>query len=107
LPDNEQEEKEEILLTVPTELTKPKSPSKSRSSQIKTKSSRRLKRDEISSVLSKQMGRQIVQIDKIDLLRTVQSQVKQLQSQLSQIQKITTKRNFPTSSTPLRKKGRR
>jgi hypothetical protein len=111
LPDNEQEEKEEILLTVPTELTKPKSKpksqSKSRSSKIKTKSSRR-KQDEISSVLSKQMGRQTMQIDKIGLLlRTVQSQIKQLQSQLSQIQKIMTKRNFPTSSTPLRKKGRR
>lgn len=112
LPDNEQEEKEEILLTVPTEPTKPKSKpksqSKSRSSKIKTKSSRRRKRDEISSVLSKQMGRQTMQIDKIGLsLRTVQSQIKQLQSQLSQIQKIMTKRNFPTSSTPLRKKSRR
>lgn len=110
LPDNEQEEKEEILLTAPTELTKPKSKpkltSKFRSSKMKTKSSRRRQRDEISSAyLSKQMGRQTMQIDKIGLLlRTLQSQIKQLQSQLTQIQKIITKKKFATAATPLRKK---
>jgi hypothetical protein len=111
LPENEEEEKEEILLTAPTEVTKPKPKSKSsskfRSSKMsKTKSSRMRQRDDISSAyLRKQMGRQTMQIDKIGLmLRTLQSQIKQLQNQLAQIQKIMIKKNFATASTPLRKK---
>jgi hypothetical protein len=101
LPENEEEEKEEILLTAPNvELAKPKpkpklkSSSKFKSSKMSmTKSSRMRQRDDISSAyLMKQMGRQTNQIDKIGLLlRSLQSQIKQLQNQVAQIQKIMTK----------------
>ena len=118
LPENEEEEKEEILLTAQTvNATKPKFlPSAAKPSRMR-------RRDKISSSgVKKQLERQRNQIDKIRLLvqsirndtksiqeqpkliKQVQSQIKQLQNQIAQIQKIMTKKNFAPASTLLRKK---
>ncbi|MFZ0895348.1 MAG: hypothetical protein WAZ77_12680 [Candidatus Nitrosopolaris sp.] len=116
LPENEQEEKEEILLTAPTvELPKPKM------SSSKAKSSRR-RRDKISSVdVRKMLEKQTTQIDKIrlmlqsirkdskstqaqpKLLKQLRSQINKLQNQLAQIQKIITKKSIATATTSRKK----
>jgi hypothetical protein len=98
LPENEAEEKEEILLTSTTgpETTKSKAPSLS----SKTKSSsKRVQPTEMNLTgVSKQLDKQTVQIDKIRLMlqsiqtrtKTIERQpelIKQLQSQIKQIQK--------------------
>ncbi len=121
LPGNEEEEKEKILLpsTTAAKITKPKvSSSKGKSS------SRKRRRDETSSAdTTKQLQRQATQLDKITimlhsiqkdikstkgqskLINQLQSQVKQLRTQMSQIQKMT-KRNFTTATISSRKKIR-
>src|SRR4249920_3880293 len=64
LPGNEEEEKEEILLTAPTV-----EPAKSKMSSSKAKSSRTRRRDATSSTdLKKHLERQTTQIDKIRLM---------------------------------------
>lgn len=119
MPENEEEEKEEILLTASTlEKAKPKM-----SSSSKAKSSRMPRRNKISSTyVRKQLERQTAQIDKIrpmlqsilkdtkftqgqsKLIKQLQSQIKQLQNQLTQIQKIITKKGFAIGTTTSRKK---
>jgi hypothetical protein len=118
LPENEEEEKEEILLpsTITAKPTKPKvSSSKSKSS------SRKRRRDETSSAdTTKQLERQATQLDKITimlhsiqndmkstkgqskLINQLQSQIKQPRTQISQIQKIA-KRNFTTAISSRKK----
>jgi hypothetical protein len=119
LPENEEEEKEEILLpsTTAAKTTKRKV------SSPKGKSSRKRRRDETSSAdTTKQLERQATQLDKITimlhsiqkdmkstkgqskLINQLQSQVKQLRTQMSQIQKNIAKRNFTTATIPSRKK---
>jgi hypothetical protein len=117
-PENEQEEKEEILLTPSSvELAKLKT------SSSKAKSSRTQRQDEISSAnMRKLLERQTAQIDKIrlmlqfirkdtkstqgqpKLIRRLESQIKLLQNQLVQIQKIITKKSVATSTSRSRKK---
>jgi hypothetical protein len=123
LPENEEEEKEEILLSTTTaaKTTTPKvSSSKGKSS------SRKRRRDETSSAdTSKQLKRQATQLDKITimlhsiqkdmkstkgqskLINQLQSQIRQLRTQMSQIQKNIAKRNFTTATISSRKKMRR
>ena len=120
LPENEEEEKEEILLapTTAAKITKPKvSSSKGKSS------SRKRRRDETSSAdTTKQLKRQATQLDKITimlhsiqkdmkstkgqskLINQLQSQIKQLRTQMSQIQKNIPKRNSTTATISSRKK---
>ena len=119
LPENE-EEKEEILLPSATaaKTTKPKvSSSKGKSP------SRKRRRNETSSAdTAKQLERQATQLDKITimlhsiqkdkkstkgqskLINQLQSQIKQLRTQMSQIQKNIAKRNFTTGTISSRKK---
>jgi hypothetical protein len=118
LAENEQEEKEEILLTAPSV-----EPAKPKMSSSKAKSSRTRRRDEISSpYVRKMLERQTSHIDKIrlmlqsirkdtkstqgqpKLIKQIQSQMKLLQNQLTQIQKIITKKRIATSATRSRKK---
>ena len=119
LPENEEEEKEEILLpsTTAAKITKPK--------VSKGKSSRKRRRDETSSAdTTKQLQRQETQLDKITimlhsiqkdikstkgqskLINQLQSEIKQLRTQMSQIQKNIAKRNFTTATISSRKKIR-
>ncbi|MGC1928711.1 MAG: hypothetical protein WA667_07025 [Candidatus Nitrosopolaris sp.] len=120
LPENEEEEKEEIPLpsTIAAKTTKPKvSSSKGKSS------SQKRRRDETSSAdTTKQLKRQATQLDKITimlhsiqkdmkstkgqskLINQLQSQIKQLRTQISQIQKNIAKRNFTTATVSSRKK---
>jgi hypothetical protein len=114
LPENEEEEKEEILLPITTaaKTTKPKV-----SSPKGKSSSRKRRRDETSSAdTTKQLERQATQLDKITimlhsiqkdmkstkgqskLINQLQSQIKQLGTQMSQIQKNIAKRNFTTAT---------
>jgi hypothetical protein len=98
LPENEAEEKEEILLTSTTgpETTKPKAPSLS--SKTKSSSKRVQPKEMNLTGVSKQLDKQTAQIDKIRLMlqsiqtrtKTIERQpelIKQLQSQIKQIQK--------------------
>jgi hypothetical protein len=117
LPENE--EKEEILLpsTTAAKTTKRKV------SSPKGKSSRKRRRDETNSAdTTKQLERQATQLDKITimlhaiqkdmkstkgqskLINQLQSQIKQLRTQMSQIQKNIAKRNFTTAIISSRKK---
>ena len=117
LPENEEEE--EILLpsTTAAKTTKRKV------SSPKGKSSRKRRRDETSSAdTTKQLERQATQLDKITimlhsiqkdmkstkgqsiLINQLQSQIKQLRTQMSQIQKNIAKRNFTTATISSRKK---
>lgn len=109
LPENEEEENEEILLTARTvEKAKPKM-----SSLSKAKSSRMRRRVEISSAsVREQLERQTTQIDKIrsmlqslvketkstqgqsKLIKQLQSQLKKLQNQVTQIHKTIAKKVF-------------
>lgn len=105
LPENEQEEKEEILLTAPTvELPKPKM------SSSKTKSSRTRRRDATTQINKIRLMLQSIRKDtksiqgQPKLIKRLQSQIKLLQNQLAQIQKIITKKGFATTTTPSRKK---
>jgi hypothetical protein len=119
LPENEEEEKEEILLpTTPVKTTKPKV------SSSKGKSSLGRRRwDETSSTgTTKQLERQATQLDKITimlhsiqkdmkstkgqskLINQLRSQIKQLQTQMSQIQKNIPKRNSTAATISSRKK---
>ena len=116
LPGNEEEEKEELPLpsTTAAKITKRKvSSSKGKSSSGKRR------RDESSSA-----ERQATQIDKITimlhsiqkdikstkgqskLINQLQSQIKQLRTQMSQIQKNIAKRNFTATTISSRKKIR-
>jgi hypothetical protein len=118
LPENEQEEKEEILLT--SSIVEPAKP---KTSSSKAKSSRTRGRDEISSAdVRKVLERQTTQIDKIrlmlqsirkdtksiqeesKLIKRLESQIKLLQNQLAQIQKIIKKKSVATSTSRSRKK---
>ena len=118
LPENEEEEKEEILLTVPTV-----EPAKPKKSSFKAKSLRARRRDTTSSTgLKKELERQATQIDNIrrtlqyirkdtkstqgqpKLLKQLQSQIKKLQNQLTQIQKIITKKTIATATNVKEKK---
>jgi hypothetical protein len=98
LPENEAEEKEEILLTSTTgpETTKPKA--SSLSSKTKSSSKRVQPKEMNLTGVSKQLDKQTAQIDKIRLMlqsiqtrtKTIERQpelIKQLQSQIKQIQK--------------------
>jgi len=118
LPENDEEENENILLTSRTlEKAKPKM-----SSRSKTRSSR-LRRVEIKSAnVRDQLERQTAQIDKIrsmlqallketkstqgqsKLIKQLQLQVKKLQNQVTQIQKSIAK-SFRINTTPARKKN--
>lgn len=120
LPENEEEEEnEEILLTARTvEKAKPKM-----SSLSKAKSSRMRRRVEISSAsVREQLERQTTQIDKIrsmlqslvketkstqgqsKLIKQLQSQLKKLQNQVTQIHKTIAKKSLPIVTTAARKK---
>lgn len=119
LPENEEEENEEILLTARTvEKAKPKM-----SSLSKAKSSRMRRRVEISSAsVREQLERQTTQIDKIrsmlqslvketkstqgqsKLIKQLQSQLKKLQNQVTQIHKTIAKKSLPIVTTAARKK---
>jgi hypothetical protein len=118
LPENEEEEKEEILL--PTTVVKPTKP---KVSSNKRKSSLGRRRDETNSAgTTKPLQRQATQLDKITimlhsiqkdmkstkgqskLINQLQSQIKQLRTQMSQIQKNIAKRNFTTATISSRKK---
>jgi hypothetical protein len=118
LPENEQEEKEEILLT-PSNVE----PAKPKTSSSKAKSSRTRRRDETSSAnVRKMLERQSTQIDKIrimlqsirkdtkstrgqpKLIKMLESQIRLLQNQLAQIQKIMIKKSVATSTSRSRKK---
>ena len=117
LPENEEEE--EILLpsTTAAKTTKRKV------SSPKGKSSRKRRRDETSSAdTTKQLKGQATQLDNITimlhsiqkdmkstkgqskLIHHLQSQIKQLRTQMSQIQKNIAKRNFTTATISSRKK---
>jgi hypothetical protein len=118
LPENEEEEKEEILLpTTVVKTTKPKV------SSNKRKSSLGRRRDETNSAgTTKPLQRQATQLDKITimlhsiqkdmkstkgqskLINQLQSQIKQLRTQMSQIQKNIAKRYFTTATISSRKK---
>ncbi|MGB8937630.1 MAG: hypothetical protein WCC17_21275 [Candidatus Nitrosopolaris sp.] len=115
LPENEEEEKEEILLpsTTAAKTTKPKvSSSKGKSS------SQKRRRDEPSSAdTTKQLERQATQLmlhsvqkdmkstkGQSKLINQLHSQIMQLRTQMSQIQKNTAKRNFTTATISSRKK---
>ena len=106
LPENETEEKEEILLTPTVEPVKPK-----------------MRQHKISPADAReQLERQTTKIDKIRTLlqsilkdtksiqvqsksiKQLQSQLKQLQNQLTQIHKIITKKGFTIGITHLKKK---
>jgi hypothetical protein len=112
LPENEEEEKEEIPLTTA-----------SVSSALKAKSTRKRQPKGINSAdIGKHLKRQTEQLNKvtimvqsiqkdskstigkIKLIRQMQSQLKQLQNQLTQIQKFVTKKDFAKKTTRLRKK---
>jgi hypothetical protein len=113
LPENEEEEKEEMPLTTA-----------SIASALKAKSSTGKRRpNEISSAdIGKHLKRQTEQLNKvtimvqsiqkdskstigqIKLIKQTQSQLKQLQNQLTQIQKFITKKDFAIKTTRLRKK---
>jgi hypothetical protein len=113
LPENEEEEKEEIPLTTASVV-----------SALKEKSSPgKLQLNEISSAdIRKHLKRQTEQLNKvtimvqsiqkdskstigqIKLIKQMQSQLKQLQNQLTQIQKFITKKDFAIKATRLRKK---
>jgi hypothetical protein len=113
LPENEEEEKEEIPLTTG-----------SLASALKAKSSpEKRQRNEISSAdIGKHLKRQTEQLNKvtimvhstqkdskstsgqIKLIKQMQSQLKQLQNQLTQIQKFITKKEFAIKTIRLRKK---
>jgi hypothetical protein len=113
LPKNEEEEKEEILLT-----------KASVESALKAKSSPAKRQpNEISSVdIGKHLKRQTEQLNKvtimvqsiqkdskstigqIKLIKQMQSQLKQLQNQLTQIQKFITKKDLAIKTTRLKKK---
>ena len=117
LPENDEEENENILLTSRTlEKAKPKM-----SSRSKTRS--KLRRVEIKSgSVREQLERQTAQIDKIrsmlqallketkstqgqsKLIKQLQLQVKKLQNQVTQIQKSIAK-SFRINTTPARKKN--
>jgi membrane-bound lytic murein transglycosylase B len=118
LPENEQEEKEEILLT-----SSVVEPAKAKTSSSKAKSSRIRRRDVLSSVdVRKMLEKQNTQIHKITvmlqyiqkdtkstqgqpkLMKRLKSQIKLLQNQLVQIQKIITKKSVATSKSRSRKK---
>jgi hypothetical protein len=118
LPENEQEEKEEILLT--SSIVEP---AKAKTSSSKAKSSRMRRRDVLSSVdVRKMLEKQNTQIHKITimlqsiqkdtkstqgqpkLMKRLESQIKLLQNQLVQIQKIITKKSVATSKSRSRKK---
>ena len=117
LPGNEEEEKEEILLpsTTAAKITKPKVSSRG-------KSSGKRRHDETSSAdTTTQLKRQATQLDKITimlhfiqkdmkstkgqskLINQLQSQIRQLRTQMSQIQKMA-KRNSTTATISSRKK---
>ena len=115
LPENEQEEKEEILLpTTAVKTTKPKVSSNKRKSSLGRRG------DETNSAgTTKQLQRQATQLDRITimlqkdmkstkgqskLINQLQSQIKQLRTQMSQIQKNIAKRNFTTATISSRKK---
>jgi hypothetical protein len=117
LPENEEEEKEEILLpTTAVKTTKPKV------SSSKGKSSLRRRSGTSSTGTTKQLERQATQLDKItimlhaiqkdmkstkgqsDLINQLRSQIKQLQTQMSQIQKNIPKRNSAATTISSRKK---
>lgn len=97
LPENEAEEKEEILLTTAgSETTKPKVPSLS--SKRKSSPKRAQPTEMNLTGVSKQLDKQTMQINKIRLMlqsiqtrtKTIERQpelIKQLQSQIKQIQK--------------------
>jgi hypothetical protein len=112
LPDNEEEEKEEIPLT-----------KASVASALKAKSPVKRQPNEIGSAdILKHLKRQTEQLNKvtttvqsiqkdskstvgqIKLIKQMQSQLKQLQNQLTQIQKFITKKDSATKTTQLRKK---
>jgi hypothetical protein len=118
LPENEQEEKEEILLT--SSIVEP---AKAKTSSSKAKSSRMRRRDVLSSVdVRKMLEKQNTQIHKITvmlqsiqkdtkstqgqpkLMKRLESRIKLLQNQLVQIQKIITKKSVATSKSRSRKK---
>ena len=119
LPENQEEEKEEIVLpTTAVKTTKPKvSSSKGKSSLG------RRRRDETNSAgTTKQLQRQATQLDKITimlraiqkdmkstkgqskLINQLQSEIKQLRTQISQIQKNISKRYSTTATISSRKK---
>jgi hypothetical protein len=112
LPENEEEEKEEIPLTT------------SVASALKAKSSLRKRQPkEISSAdIGKHVKRQTEQLNKVTIMvqsiqkdskstigqiksiKQMQSQLKQLKNQLTQIQKFITKKDFAIKTTRSRKK---
>jgi len=116
LPENEEEEKEQILLTTASEASAPKaSPGKRQPNEIS------------AGDIGKHLKRQTEQLNKVTIMvqsiqkdskstigqiksiKQVQSQLKQLQQQLqnrlTQIQKFITKKDFAIKTTRLRKKN--
>jgi hypothetical protein len=104
LPENEQEEKEEILLTAPTvELPKPKM------SSSKAKDVRKMPERQTTQIDKIRVMLQSIRKDTTStqgqpkLLKQLQSQIKKLQNQLAQIQKIITKKSIATATTSRKK----
>jgi len=111
LPENEEEEKEQILLTTASEASAPKaSPGKRQPNEIS------------AGDIGKHLKRQTEQLNKVTItvqsiqkdskstigqiksIKQMQSQLKQLQNQLTQIQKFITKKDLAIKTTRLRKK---
>jgi hypothetical protein len=113
LPENEEEEKEEIPLTTASVASALKA---------KPSSARRQPNEISSSDIGKHLKRQTEQLNKvtimvqsiqkdskstigqIKLIKQMQSQLKQLQNQLTQIQKFITKKDFATATISSKKK---
>jgi hypothetical protein len=133
LPENEEEEKEEILLPSTTAAEPTYTSSSKGKYNLKEstkhkvssrgKSSGRRRHDETSSAdTTKQLKRQATQLDKITiilhaiqkdmkstkgqskLINQLQSQIRQLRTQMSQIQKNIPKKNSTTATSSSRKK---
>ena len=124
LPENDEEEKEEILLpsAIAAKTTKPKVSSSNGKSSL---GRRRRVRVSSADTTPKQLARQATQLDKITimlhsiqkdmkstkgqskLINQLQSQIKQLRTQMSQIQKNIAKRNFTTATISSRRPKKR
>jgi hypothetical protein len=116
LPENEQEEKEEIPLTtasVASALKAKSSPGKRQPNEINSTDIRKHLKRQTEQLNKVTIMVQSIQKDfkstvgQIKLIKQMQSQLKQLQNQLTQIQKFITKKDFAIKTTRSRKKTNR
>ncbi|MGA9154175.1 MAG: hypothetical protein WBZ36_26630 [Candidatus Nitrosopolaris sp.] len=105
LPGNEEEEKEEILLpTTAAKTTNPKVSSKGKSSSRKQLQRQATQLDKITIMLRSIQKDMKSTRGQSKLINQLQSKIKQLRTQMSQIQKNIAKRNFTTATISSRKK---